>query len=172
MFLAATGLRIGEALAVRWRDLADGTLTVERRLYDGQVDAVKSDRSARRLPLAAELVTRLEALRAGEADAWVFQAGNGSPLNPKNVLRRQVKPAARALGIELGGFHDFRHTLATRLRRSGTHPKVVSSVLGHARVHLALNVYDHVSTEDLAAPLAEAARQLCPNVPKTEARDF
>jgi len=37
------------------------------------------------------------------------------------------------LSIPLGGWHDFRHTLTTTMRRNGVHPRVISGILGHAK---------------------------------------
>ena len=62
LFLAATGLRIGEALTIKQMDFVDNVLHVTRRIYDGDVDALKSKRSERRLPIDPILMERLEKL--------------------------------------------------------------------------------------------------------------
>jgi hypothetical protein len=72
---------------------------------------------------------------------------------------------AEKLDIPLGGWHDFTHTLTTTMRRNGVHPKVISSILGHLRVNLAMDTYDRTTTEDLRQPLAEVASQLLPMLP-------
>jgi integrase len=118
-------LRESEALALKRTDFAGNVLHVMRRIYDGDVDAVKSERSQRRLPVDPILIERIEKLGKGE---WVFRSRKGTPLNPGNALKRHIRPAAKELGISLGGWHDFRHTLSTKLRRSGVHPKVVSDI--------------------------------------------
>jgi integrase len=160
LFLAATGLRIGEALAIKWTDFETNVLHVTRRIYDGDVDAVKSRRSERKLPVDPILMTRMEKLGKGE---WVFRSRKGTPLNPGNALKRHVRPAAEKLRISLGGWHDFRHTLSTRLRRSGVHPKVVSDILGHKKVNLAMDVYDRTDVEDFVQPLSLVVNELCPS---------
>jgi integrase len=66
LFLAATGLRIGEALALKRTDFAGDVLHVTRRIYDGDVDAVKSKRSERKLPVDPILMERIEKLGKGE----------------------------------------------------------------------------------------------------------
>jgi len=78
----------------------------------------------------------------------------------RHALKRYVRPAAKELGIPLGGWHDFRHTLTTGLLRSGVSPKIVSKILGHADVQTTLSVYDHPETENFRAPLAHVASQL------------
>lgn len=136
LFLSATGLRISEAIGVQWSDIDnENVLSVARRVYIGDTDTVKSLPSTRRLPMDSTLANRLRALRVKFPNGdWVFQSRAGTPINPGNVLKRYVRPATRELGISLGGYHDFRHTLTTKLRRWGAHPKVVSDILGHKNV--------------------------------------
>jgi integrase len=70
-------------------------------------------------------------------------------------MRREVKPAAAKLGIGLTGWHDFRHFFARALRKSGAHPKVVSGLMGHSKVNLALDVYDHFDEEEGRGPIGQ-----------------
>ena len=163
LFLTATGLRIGEAIAIKWSDFEDNVLNVSRRIYDGDVDAVKTKGSVRKLPIEAALVSRMRQLGEG---SWVFRSRGGTALNPGNALRRYIRPVAAELGIPLGGWHDFRHTLTTTMRRNGVHPKVISGILGHTRVSLAMDTYDHADVEDFRQPLALVAGELLPSVTK------
>lgn len=166
LFLAATGLRIGEAIAVKWSDFDKNVLHVTRRIFDGSEDTVKTGHSKRDLPIDPELVSRMRDLGDGE---WIFRSRNGSPLNPGNALKRYVRPAAQIVGVDIGGWHDFRHTATTRLRRNGVHPKVISGILGHSKVDLAEYVYDHVDFEEFREPLSVLAGELLPNVTKKPA---
>jgi integrase len=117
LFLYATGLRIGECAGLRWSDLLAGALHVRRRDYGAKLDSVKTRGSSRVLPIPFELELRLLTLRETDADGYIFQARNGSPLNPGNWLQREIRPVATKLGIKLSGWHDFRRSLATNLRR-------------------------------------------------------
>jgi integrase len=166
LFLATSGLRIGEAIAIKWPDFDGNEIRISRRICGGDVDCVKTESSVRRLPLDPALVSRMRKL--GTTD-WVFCSREGTPVNPGNALKRYVRPAAAKLGIQLGGWHDFRHTLTTTMRRSGVHPKVISGILGHSRVDLAMNVYDHADVEDFKQPLSLVATDLLRNVTKNEA---
>lgn len=165
LLLSVTGVRICEAIAIKWSDFEGDILKVQRRIYDGEADAVKTQRSNRSLPMPRVVLERMRALGEGE---WIFRSEAGTPLNPKNTLNRYIRPVVAAMGIEIGGFHDFRHTLTTKLRRGGVHPKVISGLLGHAKVDLAMNVYDHLEAEELREPLAQIAMQLNPIEPKLE----
>jgi integrase len=166
LFLAASGLRIGEAIAVKESDFDGNVLHVTRRIYDGDEDAVKTLHSIRKLPIDPALVLRMRQLEKGE---WVFRSRRGTPINPGNVLKRYVKPVAAELGLTIGGWHDFRHTLTTQMRRNGVHPKVISGILGHSKVDLAMNTYDHADVEDFRQPLAFVGGELLRNVTKNAA---
>jgi integrase len=123
------------------------------------VDVPKSSKSRRKLPLDARIIERLKSLKPGPGE-WLFQSRAGTPLNPGNVLRRFVYPAARACGFEIGGWHDFRHTATTNMRRNGTQPKVASDILGHERVNLAMDVYDRTDASDFEQALGVIAAGL------------
>jgi integrase len=163
LFLAISGLRIGEAIAVRRSSFADNTLLVSRRIYDRKEGDVKSRNGVRMLPLDPALVSRM--LHLG-SDEWIFQSKNGTPINPGNVLKRFIRPAARTLGIDIGGWHDLRHTLNTNLRRNGVDPGVRSRILGQSGTSLATDVYDHPDASDFLQPLAVVAERLLPSVTK------
>jgi integrase len=155
LFLARTGLRIGEAVAIKWSDLEGNVLHVQRRLYQGKADSLKTSSSERRLPLSESLVERVNALRSRFPNSeWMFCSETGTtPVNPGNALKRYIRPAIKGLGISLGGWHDLRHTLTTTLRRDGVHPKVISGILGHSKVNIAMDVYDHATVQDFRQPL-------------------
>ncbi len=154
LFLYESGLRIGEAVAVRWSDFEGNVLHVTRRVYNGKEHAVKTTHSVRKIPIDPNL---LERMRQHGGSDLIFTSTTGTHIEPRNALRRYVQPASRELGIKIGGFHDFRHSLTTQMRRNGTHAKVISGILGHATVDLALNVYDHADVEDFKQPLADIA---------------
>ena len=158
LFLAVTGLRIGEAIAIKWSDFDGDVLHVQRRMYDGKVDSTKSRDSKRRIPIPPALLERMKTL--GTTGEWIFHARGGVPLNPGNSLKRYIRPVAKELNIDLGGWHDFRHTVATSMLRAGHGVKVVSELLGHSDVSITLRTYDHVESDAFRAPLNEAANQL------------
>jgi integrase len=95
-FLAATGLRISEAIALQWRhiEFAGSTphVKVRRALVKGRMEPPKSRYGRRDVPLDHALVAALGELGSesdGAApDDLVFAAMNGSPLMPNNVRRR------------------------------------------------------------------------------------
>jgi integrase len=140
LFLAVSGLRIGEAIALKRLSFSGNLVLVSRRIYDRKEDDVKSRKGVRRLPLDLALVSRMLQLGSGE---WIFRSRRGTPINPGNAFNRYIRPAAKALGINIGGWHDIRHTLNTTLRRDGVDPGVRSRILGQSGTSLATDIYDH-----------------------------
>jgi integrase len=163
LFLAVSGLRISEAIGIKWVDFEGDVLHISRRIYEGKAGSTKNDKSDRSLPIPSSLLARMRLLGTGE---WVFRSRAGTPLNPGNVLKRYVRPVVQGLGVKIGGWHDFRHTLATRsLKKWPT--IVVSEILWHSDVHTTPSVYQHVETEDFRAPLNELADELLRDVTKS-----
>ena len=163
LFLAVSGLRISEAIGIKWTDFEGDVLRISRRIYEGKAGSTKNNHSERSLPMPTSLLTRMRLLGNGE---WVFRSRTGTPINPGNALKRYVRPVVKDLGIEIGGWHDFRHTLVTRsLKKWPT--KVISEMVGHSDVHTTLSVYQHIETEDFRAPLNELADELLRDVTKS-----
>ena len=106
----------------------------------------------------AELIRRLRQL--GDGTKWIFQSRAGTPADHNNARRRHLKPAAAAVGVQIGGWHDFRHTLSRILRRAGVHPVVIKDTLHHSRVDLAMNVYDKATPQGTCAGLKVVSQKL------------
>ena len=100
--IAATGLRIGELLALRWRslDLEIGTLSVRESVFGGKFQSPKTQKSRRTIPLCPQAISwlREHRLRAtGTAsDDLVFGNRNGQPRRESKVLQNILQPAAEA----------------------------------------------------------------------------
>lgn len=164
LFLSTTGLRVGEAVGIKWSDFNGNELRVSRRIYEGKQGDPKSEDSARNLPISETLMTRMRTLGEGE---WVFRSRNGTTINPGNALRRYLHPAARELGFHLSGWHDFRHTVATESINSGAPIKRVSQLLGHSDIRTTMKYYQKVASEDFRGLLKDRAERLLSNVSKS-----
>ena len=160
LFLAVTGLRVGEAIGVKWSDFDSDVLTVSRTIYEGKAQSRKTEKSNRRLPITTALLARVRKLGGNE---YVFRSRTGTPVNPGNALKRYIRPVAEELGIELDGWHAFRRTVATALLRSGESAKLVSDILGNS-VEILLKSYDLPEVGNFRAPLAQVAGTLLPTV--------
>lgn len=92
-------------------------------------------------------------------DGFVFTSPAGHPLRRRNWYPRFFKPAVEKAGLNPGlRFHDLRHTHAALLIASGTHVRVISDRLGHAKPSFTLDQYSHVlpSLEETAVAGLEA----------------
>jgi integrase len=162
--LARTGLRIGELLALRWQDidLQHGLLTVNQTVYEGHFDEPKSKRSKRRIPLGQNCVEILAALKRTEAtpSTLVFSARNGSPLSRRNLLNRQLKPAADKLKLQGVNWHWFRHAHATLLDSTGAPIGTTQALLGHSSPEITRGTYIHSVPADARRAVEDVERLL------------
>lgn len=163
IFLTAafTGLRRGELVALRWRDVdfAGSALRVRASVSLGVESAPKSGkvRTVPMVPDVAEALARL-ASRAEPAadDTLVFPGVDGGYLDASALRRRYVAAVKRA-GLRPIRFHDLRHTFGS-LAINRASIVQVQSWLGHADVKTTMRYLHHKSRVDDAAQLAEAFR--------------
>jgi integrase len=153
-FMAHTGLRISEVVALRWSDIDFGDRRVRiRRGYRDRVFAPGKSRYARRdIPLSPGMAQSLWELRktaGADTSAPVFTAARGGLLDPGNTAARVLKPAARTAGVPWASFHTLRHTCATMLFRHGANAKQVQVWLGHHSPAFTLATYVHLLPDDL-----------------------
>ncbi len=177
--LAYAGLRPGEALALRWSDVRDRTLLVERSVSLGDVKDTKTTkhRTVRLLaPLAADLREwRMASGRPAES-ALVVPGHDGQPWTEtayKNWRRRGFARAVKAAELERATRpYDLRHSFASLLLHEGRSVIYVARQLGHG-AQLTLGTYGHVidelddqpSTEAETAILAARSSSAAPQLP-------
>jgi integrase len=164
-FLAATGLRISEAVALQWRhvefDPESPHVKVRRALVKGRMGPPKTRYARREVPIDADLADALCAAR--DASAWrgendpVFPSLVGSCLDQQKVRNRVLFPARKKAGLPWVGFHAFRHTCATMLFAEGRNAVQVQRWLGHHSAAFTLATYVHLLDGDLGAPLTLGA---------------
>ncbi len=167
--LAATGMRRGEALALRWRDVDLDAARLQIRRSVGVVKAKGAGQElvegptktgqSRVVDLDADTVAALEEYRSLRGrispdlvrhTALVLGALDSGYRHPERYSRTfaaQVQRARKSLGAEQLPrirLHDLRHTHATLLLAAGEPVKVVSERLGHANATITLTVYQHV----------------------------
>jgi integrase len=153
-FVAQTGLRIGEAIAVQWRDidLEPGLLHIRRRYYRSAYAPPKTRYGRRVIPLtptmAALLRSRRDLLQPAQAEL-VWPNRTGRPLNPDSTRARVLKPAAARAGVPWASWHTLRHTCGTLLFREGWSIKAVQHYLGHHSAAFTLAVYVHFLPGDM-----------------------
>ncbi len=156
-----TGMRQGELLALRWRDVdwSARRLVVHHTLIrlDGRwwLGEPKTPKSRRAIDLTGPTLDLLRTHRARQAerllamghaltdDDLIFCDATGEPLWGRHVTTLQLKALLRRAGLPPIRFHDLRHTFATLQLAAGTNPKIVSEVLGHKEIAITLDRYSH-----------------------------
>lgn len=149
-FMLATGVRIGEALAVFWPevDLAGRQVAVDHTVIRvkgrGLVrKSTKSEAGERTLPLPSWAVVMLRQRHEGQdkpEDGPVFPDSLGGLRDPANT-RRDLRRARGDAGFAWVTSHVFRKTAATILDDAGLSARMVADQLGHARPSMTQDVY-------------------------------
>src|SRR5712664_1013328 len=142
--VALTGLRISEALGLKWSDLDYERQMIHlRRVWVGNelVPRMKTDGSAAPVPLGELLADALRSWHRNtlyaKPDDWIFPSTKmkgRTPLSASMMAADKIRPATIKVGIRLEpgqrfGFHNFRHSLATFLINKGKDVKRIHSSL-------------------------------------------
>jgi integrase len=157
---ATTGMRRGEVLGVRWRDIdfkarrlhvQQTVLTVEYQIIIGRP---KTLRGERKIALDDQTIQVLQSHRAAQrrekqllGDGYqdhglVFAREDGTPVHP-DYFSQTFDRTVKRLGLPKIRLHDLRHTHATLGLAAGVHVKVISDRLGHATTSFTQDVYMH-----------------------------
>jgi len=183
-FMAYTGVRRGEVVALKWesvdldRGVASIVGTLQRMKGKGLVFLPPKSAAGRRgiaLDNATvemlrehhgrQMLLQMELEGAYEDNCLLFPGPLGRPLDPSVLTRNWEKLAGKAgyPGLRL---HDLRHAHCAGLIRAGVHPRVVQERMGHASASFTMQVYGHVAAglqqeaaQAFAGLMAEGIRQ-------------
>ena len=158
-FIAATGTRIGEALAMQVKDLHDvprfGESITKTVTTDASgspiVSSPKSPTSVRNVALAHWLrpvLSRHISELGLSGDDWLFPSPKGRLMNPRNFRRRFWNPAVDAAGAPGLTPHQLRHLHVSMLFEAGRPVTEVAARMGHASSQVTGAVYAHWLRED------------------------
>jgi integrase len=181
-----TGMRRGEILALRWKnvDLERKTLGVTESLEQTassiRFKRPKSDRT-RAITLPAFAVEELRRLKREQAEGLlrigIRQSGetlvccreDGEPRQPRSLTHEFAYVVTRVKDMPRLRFHDLRHSHATQLLADGVHPKIAQERLGHSTITTTMDLYSHVTDtmqSDAAARLDAAFKLVITGVAK------
>ena len=168
------GLRRGEILALRWRNIELGEdrrqisiVQSAEQTKDGVRYKEPKSGKARTVAISSTVLAELKAhkarqaeeqLRLGlrpDADSFVVAQVDGSPLQPRSLTHEWVRLITKTTLPRIR-FHDLRHTHASQMLSAGVHPKVASERLGHSTIGITLDLYSHV----MPGMQADAAEQV------------
>ena len=161
IFLTAafTGLRQGELIALRWRDVDfSGSAVRVRTSYAGGALTTPKSGKVRSVPLAPEVAGALAKLGKRELftgeDDLVFVGEVGSYLDG-SALRRRYKDALKRAALRPLRFHDLRHTFGTRMIAKADIRRV-QEWMGHADIQTTMRYLHYAPREEDARLVAEA----------------
>jgi integrase len=161
IFLTAafTGLRLGELLALRWRevDFTNATIRVRASYALGALTTPKSGK-VRGVPMAPDVAQALS--RLGQREHWVGEgdlvfAGQAGGYLDGSALRRRYKAALAAAGLRSLRFHDLRHTFGTRMIAKAD-VRRVQEWMGHADIQTTMKYLHYAPRADDARLVAAA----------------
>ncbi|HHX44892.1 MAG TPA: site-specific integrase [Chloroflexi bacterium] len=163
MFLATTGCRLGEALALEWGDvdLAAGTVTINKagQHVGGRwtVTEPKTRSGIRTITLPREAIGALrrqaEYRLAHGGGVLVFANQSGAPLN-RTTVAHAMRVMCKRLAVPALSPHGLRHLHASILLAEGLPLPEVSRRLGHANAGITASIYSHAVRDDSAAVAA------------------
>jgi integrase len=159
---AMTGLRQGELLGLRWRDVdfEARKLRVVSPFVRGEFGDPKSAGSGRSVPMAERVAIALRELRersyyAHGRDLVFCHPETGKPLDRSKLVRRFKQALARA-EVHRITFHELRHTFGTRMAAAGTPMRTLQHWMGHADSKTT-QIYAHYQPSDQEADAVDRA---------------
>ncbi len=155
-----TGLRIGEACALRWEDIDLNTRLIYVRhtlsrswVWENgvkhsflSIGPPKTNSSFRCIPICSKLYSIIEGFEYRKLHGYILSNDEQNFISPRTFEYR-YKAILKLAGIRYVNFHALRHTFATRCIERGVDVKSLSEILGHANVTTTLNTYVHSSME-------------------------
>lgn len=146
---AFSGLRKSEIQGLRWEDLKDGEIHVQRTAWRTTKveEGAKTEASLGAVPILKVLRKHIEAHRNGfPSDGFVFVGEKmGKPLDLHNLANRLVRPALAAKNIPWCGWHGFRRGLASNLHALGVDDLDIMKIMRHSDVSVTRASYIKVA---------------------------
>lgn len=160
---AMVGLRQGELIALRWKDVdwKAGLIRVRRNYTRGRFGTPKTKRSSRSVPMPKRVAVALKehfkrSNYAGADDLVFCHPETGAPFDASK-MRKRFKVALKAAGVRSIRFHDLRHTFGTRMAAAGAPLRTIQEWMGH-RDYKTTEIYaDYAPDPVQGARWAEAA---------------
>jgi integrase len=151
--LGRTGLRIGEAVALKVKNL-NGSIRVRENAPEvggkRTLGSTKTKESERNVPISEHLRGQLRAHldffgTPADPESLVFSTEQGRPVSQSNFRRRVFQPAAERAGVSPAPtVHDLRHTAISLMLMGGMQPFEVSKIVGHVDTAMIQRRYGHL----------------------------
>jgi hypothetical protein len=147
-----------------WERIHPDRIEIVKRFYEGEFDDTKTDPGRRSIPLDSHgilwgvLDAAWQRSKHRNPGDLVFTNARGSPVNRRNLLRRQLKPTIKKLGLPVStDFRSFRTMHSSLMSSIGVRPEVTRDNMGHATVDVTQNVYNRTWWEERVEAVSMAA---------------
>ena len=169
MLAINTGMRTSELLALRYEDIRDGSIFVNKQVlpkpifkdgktsgYELIISDPKSDKSVRSIPVSSDLMQAVEdhrqqhlkeMLKKRYRTDYIFTTSTGSLIDRRS-LRHSLDKLHTDAGVPCYGLHTYRRTFASKLARTGTPIQVLRDLLGHEDIAVTAKYYINISSDE------------------------
>ena len=172
-FILQTGLRTGELIGLKWKDVdfENKTVKIQRSMEyrysigEWRVREPKSKSGYRTIPLTDEAIRILLEQKEKnkkikripmEWSEYIFLCRKVEPVKNSTYDTALFKICVKA-GINKFSMHVLRHTFATRCIEGGMMPKTLQKILGHSNIGITMNLYVHITEEEKQKEIDMAA---------------
>ncbi len=151
LLLARTGMRIGEAVALKWSDVNfnDRYITVERNFTRGRFETPKNGKT-RNVDISKVLLAALRErkLKVQKESKFIFPSKGKLPVDPKNWRKRTFIPMLEKAELRKVRVHDLRHSYASLIIKATKNMHYAKEQLGHSSIKVTIDIYGHLLTPE------------------------
>lgn len=177
VFMLGTAVRCGEMIGLTWNDVdfKKMEISINHQLIYGKTDKTnsfyagppKTDSGMRTIPMTKEVCRALKEQREtqlslgwktnvkiGTYDDFVFSTKRNTPITPSgvngilsNIVNKYNSNEENKIKLPHISAHTLRHTGCTRMAEAGMDPKVLQYIMGHSKISVTMEVYNHATKE-------------------------
>ncbi len=173
LLMANYGLRIGEALGIRFCDIdfeapvkdGCGVIHIRQQVvilnYSPTISTPKTDSSARELVITKEIADSLAPLfpQQDHSCDLLFHTSNNTPISQYN-LRRDFNRIIKLAGVKHTTPHALRHWACTEMNSLGADGKTIQGIMGHSSYRTTVDIYEHTRLDDKAKASAMLSKRI------------
>lgn len=144
----ATGARSGELRGLRVEDvdIENRVIYIRRSTWLNQDTTPKTRAGFREMDVDQATIDMLKGHIGVRKEGRLFQTRNGTALQSGNIVKQELKPICKKIGIKHGGMHAFRHARVSLLQQNGVPGDLIKRWIGHSSLKTT-SKYTHFPTE-------------------------